>query len=195
MHRDSFSILRDVMRWRVALVLAVLLMVLMVALGVLNTTLGYRDTANLAWTILVAIAACLVMLLVLPRRIGGTIFFSVIAAVLVVTVAFGQFHDRPMQHWAYIFPPVLVFLLRARPALAGMVLFGAYVVVGGQLRVANMQAAADARHIDQATAQRLASRIAGNDPHASPLAKSVAQLSALGINTDSLFGDEDSDSL
>jgi diguanylate cyclase (GGDEF)-like protein len=129
MHRDSFSILRDTMRWRVALVLAVLLMALMVALGSLNTALGYRDTAILAWFVLSAVSACLVTLLVLPRRLGGTIFFSVIAIVLVLTIAFGQHHGRPMQHWAFIFPPVLVFLLSARHALFGMIAFGAYVSI------------------------------------------------------------------
>ena len=127
MHRDSFSILRDTMRWRVALVLAVLLMVLMVALGSLNTALGYDDTALLAWSILAAISCCLVALFVLPRRLGGTLFFTVIAIELVVTIAFGQHHGRAMQHWAFIFPPVLVFLLSARHALIGMVLYGVYV--------------------------------------------------------------------
>ncbi len=129
MHRDSFSILRDTMRWRVALVLAVLLIVLMIALGSLNTALGYRDTAILAWTVLAAMGGCVVALLALPRRIGGTIFFAVIAAVLIATIGYGYYHDRAMQYWAYIFPPVLVFLMSARHALAGMILFGFYVAL------------------------------------------------------------------
>lgn len=129
MHRDSFSILRDTMRWRVALVLAVLLIVLMIALGSLNTALGYRDTANLAWMVLASMVACVIALVMLPRRSGGTIFFIVIAAVLVATIGFGWYHGHAMQHWAYIFPPVLVFLMSARHALAGMLLFGVYVAL------------------------------------------------------------------
>ena len=41
-------------------------------------------------------------------------------------MAFGLYHDRPMQHWAYIFPPVIVFLLRSKLALIIMIAFGAY---------------------------------------------------------------------
>lgn len=127
MRRDSFSLLRESMRWRVALVLAVLVTVLMVALGTLNTRLGLQDTALLAWMVLGVSASCTVALLVLPRGIGGTIFFTAIAALLVGAVAFGYEHGRPMQHWAYILPPVLIFLMRSSRALVGMVIYGAYV--------------------------------------------------------------------
>src|SRR5207342_3234563 len=34
-----------------------------------------------------------------------------------------------MQHWAYIFPPLLVFLIPASRALVGMVLYGVYVTL------------------------------------------------------------------
>jgi diguanylate cyclase (GGDEF)-like protein len=125
--RDSFSILRDTMRWRVALVLGAVVMVLMLALGAINTHLGLSDTATLAWAILTVSGACVIALMTLPRRLGGTVFFATIATLLVIVPAFGLYHDRNMQHWAYIFPPVLVFLLRAGPALAAMIVYGVYV--------------------------------------------------------------------
>ncbi|MEO6173272.1 MAG: GGDEF domain-containing protein [Arenimonas sp.] len=126
--RDSFSTLRANMRWRVGLVLGVLVMVLMVALGTLNTQLGLKDTAQLSWVVLVVSGLSVFGLLISPRHLGGTIFFTAIVIILVFVPAFGFYHGRPMQHWAYIFPPLLVFLIRARPALVGMVLYGIYIV-------------------------------------------------------------------
>jgi diguanylate cyclase (GGDEF)-like protein len=127
--RDSYSILRDTMRWRVALVLGSLVMALMFALGVLNTRLGYMDTAFLAWVILLVMGACVTGLVSLPRRLGGTLFFAAVAAMLVVVMGYGLYHGRSMQHWAYILPPVMIFLLRAGPALAGMVVYGVYATL------------------------------------------------------------------
>ena len=126
--RDSFSLLRDTLRWRVALVLGVLVVVLMVVLGITNTRLGLPDTALLAWVVLGCSAFAVGGLLVLPRRLGGTLFFAVIALMLVVAMGFGAYVGRPMQHWAYIFPPVMIFLVSAGPALAAMIAFGAYAV-------------------------------------------------------------------
>jgi diguanylate cyclase (GGDEF)-like protein len=125
--RDSYTLLRDTLRWRVALVLGVLVMALMVVLAAINTSLGLADTALLAWAIFGATAVGVAALLLLPHGIGGTIFFCVILAVLVAVPAFGLYHGRNMQHWAYILPPLLVFLVRATPALVGMLLFGVYV--------------------------------------------------------------------
>lgn len=127
--RDSYTQLRDTLRWRVALVLGVLVMALMVVLAAVNTSLGLEDTALLAWGIFVATAAGVALLLALPHTLGGTIFFCLIVAVLVAVPAFGLHHGRNMQHWAYILPPLLVFLVRATPALLGMVLFGIYVTL------------------------------------------------------------------
>lgn len=124
----SFTALRDAMRWRVALVLSSLQVVLMIALGVLNTHLGLTDTANLAWLVLTVSAVCLALLLLLPRAIGATLFFSAIALLLILVPAYGLHYGRAMQYWAYIFPPLLVFLLPARTALVGMVIYGIYVV-------------------------------------------------------------------
>ncbi|KFN50901.1 GGDEF domain-containing protein [Arenimonas composti] len=126
LRRDSFSLLRETMRWRVALVLSALIFVLCLVLGVLNTRLQLADTAQLAWICAAVAGACIAALVALPRHTGGTVFFVTIAALLVGVVAFGWWHGRGMQHWAYIFPPVLVFLLRARPALFGMLLYGVY---------------------------------------------------------------------
>jgi diguanylate cyclase (GGDEF)-like protein len=132
LRRDSFTQMRDTLRWRVALVLASLIVGLMVVLGVTNTRLGLYDTALLAWIVLAVAGASLLALLRLPRHVGGTIFFSAIALLLVGTMAFGWYVGRPMQHWAYILPPVLIFLLRAGPALIGMIGFGIYATLTTQ---------------------------------------------------------------
>lgn len=126
--RDSFTDFRATMRWRVGIVLGVLVMLLMVALATLNTELGLQDTAQLAWIVFAVSGISVTGLLLSPRHIGGTVFFSGIALVLVFVPIFGMYHGRPMQHWAYIFPPLLVFLIRSKPALVGMVLYGIYVV-------------------------------------------------------------------
>ena len=127
LRQDSFITLRDTIRWRVALVLAILIVVLMITLGTINTILGLTDTARLAWAVLAAASATLVALLMLSRRLGGTIFFTSIAAILLIVPVYGLENDRNMQHWAYIFPPLLVFLLRPGPSLAAMVAYGVYV--------------------------------------------------------------------
>ncbi len=127
MRRDAFSILRETLRWRVALVLAALISLLMLVLALLNTQLGLRDTAVLAWIVFAVCAACVAALLILPRALGSLLFFISVAALLVVVPAFGWYHDRNMQHWAYIFPPLLVLLAPARTALLGMLLYGCYV--------------------------------------------------------------------
>jgi diguanylate cyclase (GGDEF)-like protein len=126
LRRDSFTLLRELMRWRVALVLSVLIFGLMIVLGTINTRLGLPDTARLAWIVLAIAGGCIAALLVLPRHLGGTVFFVAIALLLVGVMAFGLYHDRPMQHWAYIFPPVIVFLVRSDRALAAMIAFGIY---------------------------------------------------------------------
>jgi diguanylate cyclase (GGDEF)-like protein len=126
LRRDSFTLLREEIRWRVALVLSVLIALLMTALGTINTRLGTQDTALLAWAVLGISLVCIIALLRMPKHQGGTLFFVTIAVLLVAVMAYGMAYGRTMQHWAYIFPPVLVFLLRSGPALAGMVLFGFY---------------------------------------------------------------------
>jgi diguanylate cyclase (GGDEF)-like protein len=125
--RDSYTILRDTLRWQVALVLAGVVLLLTLALGLLNDRLGFGDTALLAWIICGLSAACLLALLKLPRGLGATIFFGMIALSLMGAMAFGQVRGKPMHAWAYIVPPVLIFLLRPVQALAVMVAFGAYV--------------------------------------------------------------------
>lgn len=114
------------MRWRVALVLGCLVIVLMVVLGSTNVALGLKDTALLAWGVLGGSVIAVGGLLVLPRRLGGTLFFASIAVLLVGVMGFGLCIGRPMQHWAYIFPPVMIYLLRAGPSLVAMILLGTY---------------------------------------------------------------------
>ena len=131
LRRDSFTLLRELMRWRVAMVLSVLIFVLMIVLGTINTRLGLADTALLAWITLAVAGGCIAALLALPKHLGGTVFFISIAGLLVGVMVFGLYHDRPMQHWAYIFPPVLVFLVSSRVALAGMGKLGSYELTAG----------------------------------------------------------------
>ena len=127
--RDSYAQLREQMRWQVALVLGSLIVVLMVALTALNVSLGYQDTARLAVVILVAGVALVGALLLLPRGPGGIVFFSVIGVLLVFVPVYGWYFGRGMQHWAYVFAPVLVFLWRSGPALVGMVVYGVFTTV------------------------------------------------------------------
>ncbi|HET7842784.1 MAG TPA: GGDEF domain-containing protein [Xanthomonadales bacterium] len=114
------------MRWRVAVVLSVLIVVLMAFLGSYNASHGFGDTSRLAWIVCGVAAAALTALLLLPRGPGGTVFFVAIALVLAIVPAYGLANGRAMQHWAYIVPPVLIFLLRPHPAFALMVAYGVY---------------------------------------------------------------------
>ncbi len=102
-------------------------MLLMLILGTLNTRLGLTDTAVLAWIVLGISAVCFIGLLMLPRRLGGTIFFASMAVLLVAVPAYGLYEGRNMQHWAYVFPPLLVLLLGPRQSLLAMVIYGFYV--------------------------------------------------------------------
>jgi diguanylate cyclase (GGDEF)-like protein len=126
LRRDSYSILRENLRWRVALALGVLVIALMATLGIYNMRQGFADTAFLAWAVLVIVGGCLVAMLALPRALGGDLFFAVLAVILVLALAFGWHFGRPMHHWAYVFPPVMVFLTRSGFALAAMLAFGVY---------------------------------------------------------------------
>ena len=125
--RDSYTILRETLRWRVALVLSGIVAALCLALGVLNTRLHFGDTALLAWIILGLSAASMVALFKLPRHLGGTLFFTMIAAALTGSMMFGHAVGRPMHAWAYVLPPVFIFLLRPTHALAMMAAIGLYV--------------------------------------------------------------------
>ncbi|HWS26204.1 MAG TPA: GGDEF domain-containing protein [Xanthomonadales bacterium] len=126
LRRDSYSKLRETLRWRVALALGTLVIVLMIVLGIFNTRNGYTDTAFLAWAVLAVVAGCMVAVLALPRKLGGNLFFTMTASVLVLVLAFGGYFGRPMQHWAYLFPPMIAFLLRSNLALVAMLVFGVY---------------------------------------------------------------------
>ncbi|GAB2654028.1 GGDEF domain-containing protein [Arenimonas aestuarii] len=127
LRNDGFAQLRDLLRWRVALVLCILIAVLMVVLGTLNTRLGLQDTANLAWVVLGLCLVFLTALLMLPRPLAGQMFYSFGLCLLVGVMAFGLYHERPMHHWAYVFPPLVVFLLGSGWGLVAMLAFGVYV--------------------------------------------------------------------
>lgn len=127
--RDSFASLREKLRWRMALILVLLIIVLMIALGTLNTHLGLRDTASLSWAILAVMGGCLLAMLALPKDLGGRLFFAVTALALVGVMAFGYYHDRAMHHWAYMFPAVIAFLVPSGTALVAMLIYGAYVAL------------------------------------------------------------------
>jgi len=115
------------MRWRVAVALACLVSVLMAVLGIYNGQHGFPDTAMMSWVVLAVSGTSLLALLTLPRGPSGTVFFLAIAIVLAIVPTFGLLHGRNMQHWAYILPPVLIFLMRANPALLLMLAYGVYV--------------------------------------------------------------------
>jgi len=126
---SSYDEARDRLRWQAALVLVALMSTLMLLLGIFNTRMGYADTALLAWIVLGLNALSLIGLLVLPRRLGSTMFFGLILALTVFAVIFGWWHDRPLYYWGFLFPPVMVFLLRPWRALAAMVTYGVFVAV------------------------------------------------------------------
>jgi len=128
-YRTRYAEEREALRWRVALVLVGLVSTLMLLLGLLNTTLGLAETAQLAWIVLVFNALSLAGLLLLPRRIGVPGFFTVALGLIVFTVGFGGWHEHPLHHWGYLFPPVVVFLLPAWRAMAAMLVFGALTSV------------------------------------------------------------------
>ena len=71
-------------------------------------------------------AACLLALAVLPRRIGSSVFFWTIALALVAVIGWGALAGQSMLHWAYVFPPLIAFVLGATPALLAMLAFGIY---------------------------------------------------------------------
>ena len=127
--REAFPKVREELRWRVALVLALLISLVMATLGVINTRLSTIDTALLSWAVLCICLGCVIVLLRLPKDKGATVFFITMATILVGVMAYGMVFDRSMQHWAYIFPPVVAFLLRAGPALIAMLAFGVYAAL------------------------------------------------------------------
>ncbi|GAB3732086.1 hypothetical protein GCM10028794_08850 [Silanimonas algicola] len=134
--RSSYAETRETLRWRVALVLVALMSTLMLALGLLNTSLGFPDTAKLAWLVFALNAASLLGLLGLPRRLGTMAFFSVILGLIVFAVGFGWWHGRPLHYWGYLFPVVVVFLLPAWRAMVAMIVFGAFAGGVAMLQIA-----------------------------------------------------------
>ena len=127
--RDSYAALRDQIRWRFALLLCVTGLTTMVLLGVMNALAGRRDSVWLSVVVFVVLAVCLVMLLKLPRSLGGQIYFWLSVGILAFLPWFGYVENRTFHYWAYVLPPVLFFLMRPRPALIGMLVFGIYVCV------------------------------------------------------------------
>lgn len=123
--RSSYAQTREILRWRVALVLVGLMSALMLTLAAVNTRMGLADTALLSWIVFGINALSLVGLLLLPRRLGSVMFFSTILALVTFAVVFGWWHGRPLHYWGYLFPPVVVFLLPAWRAMAAMIAFGA----------------------------------------------------------------------
>jgi diguanylate cyclase (GGDEF)-like protein len=126
-----YAELRDAIRWRMAVVLAALMLVLMLALGISNSRMGLADTSRLAWIVFAVDALSLLALWRLPKRHGALLFFGLIVALLVFAVVFGGWHGRSLHYWGYLFPPVVVFLLPAWWALAAMIVFGVFTAMIG----------------------------------------------------------------
>jgi diguanylate cyclase (GGDEF)-like protein len=122
----DYATLRTTLRWRMAVLLAALILALMLVLGVSNQRMGFDDTSRLAWIVAGCAFLSLLGLWRLPRALGAALFFAMVAGLVVFAITFGWWHGRAMAYWAFLFPPVVVFLLRARFALLAMVAFGAF---------------------------------------------------------------------
>lgn len=131
----SYAATREILRWRVALVLGVLMAALMVSLAVVNTRMGFDDTALLSMIVLGINLASVGALLLLPKRFGSGLFFATILGLVMFAVVFGWWHGRPLHYWGYLFPAVVVFLLPPWRAMAAMMAFGSATaaVVNSQL--------------------------------------------------------------
>jgi diguanylate cyclase (GGDEF)-like protein len=123
---DSFTQLRDYTRWRFALLMCGFGMLMMIALGVLNARSGRTDSVWLSVVVFFVLAGSLTMLLMLPRELGGKIYFWMTAAILVFLPWFGYHEGRTFHYWTYVLPPVLFFVMRTTPALLFMIVFGIY---------------------------------------------------------------------
>ena len=125
--RDSFTLLREQIRWRFAVSMCVFGMLMLALLGVLNARSGRTDSVWLSIVVFGILAISLAMLMLLPRALGGKVYFWITVAVLVYLPWFGFLQGRTFHYWAYVFPPVLFFLMRPIPALICMIVFGLYV--------------------------------------------------------------------
>jgi diguanylate cyclase (GGDEF)-like protein len=123
---DSFTQLRDYTRWRFALLMCGFGMAMLIVLGVLNFRSGRTDSVWLSIVVFLVLAASLVMLLTVPRELGGKIYFWMTAAILVFLPWFGYHEGRTFHYWTYMLPPVLFFVMRTAPALLFMIVFGIY---------------------------------------------------------------------
>jgi len=123
---DSFTQLRDYTRWRFALLMCGFGMAMLVMLGVLNFRSGRIDSVWLSVAVFLVLAGSLAMLLILPRELGGKIYFWMTAAILMFLPWFGYHEGRTFHYWTYVLPPVLFFVMRTTPALLLMIAFGIY---------------------------------------------------------------------
>ena len=98
----------------------------LVLLGALNARIGRPESVGLAIGVLACLGVVLVLLLTLPKPLGGQVYFWFTIALLAYLPYFGWSHGRSMHFWSYILPPVLFFVLRPGPALAGALAYGAW---------------------------------------------------------------------
>jgi len=126
---DSFTVLRDQTRWRVAMVLSTFGFVTLLLLGLANHASGRGDSVNLAIGAALALALCGLVLLWLPRSLGGRLYFWFTVLLLMYVPYFGYEHGRTFHYWAYALPPTLFFVMSTRAALLVMVAFGLYAGV------------------------------------------------------------------
>jgi diguanylate cyclase (GGDEF)-like protein len=140
LRQDSYAHLRDRLRWRVAVVLCALITALMSVLVGVNLHFDITDNARLSAAVGVGALIAGVVLWRLPHRQAGGFFFAMICTTLIVAMAHGRVYGHPMQHWAYIFPPAVIFLLSPRPSLVAMTAFGVYasLMIVGQVSVLDL---------------------------------------------------------
>jgi hypothetical protein len=95
-------------------------------LGALDARIGKPESVQLAAVVVGCLAVVLTLLFVLPQPLGGRVYFWFTIALLAYLPYFGWEHGRSFHYWSYILPPVLFFVLRPGPALAGAIAYGAW---------------------------------------------------------------------
>ena len=139
--RFSYAEMRETLRWRVALMIVALITVITIALFVVNMRVGAPFDKAFASVVLGLNSASLLALLFLPRRIGTQIFFASTLSAIVAVVVSGWWTGTALHYWAFLFPPLAVFLLPAWRAMAAMVLFGTLAAVIAVVQLPTVEAA------------------------------------------------------
>jgi hypothetical protein len=126
---SAFLVARDQLRWRVAVGLVAVITAVMLGLGPMNASLDLPVASQLAWVVGICGAMLLILLWRLPKAIGVRVAFGTFALLSVAAMAYGAWRGHSIHHWGYLFPPLIVFLLRPRIAAFAMAGFGLYTLL------------------------------------------------------------------